>query len=267
MIGNYDLNYVLTIVGVLIGLVALLFAIWSHFTNKNIKSIYFQKYDTYTLFEKIKEIDGISILLNNKRIENIYMFEIFMFNNGNISLSEDDFLKPINIKFNDSCRIISYEIFTSNEYNTLEYTNSKNDICLNIKSLLKNTMLKINVAYTNDIIGIVDTEVALLNGTIFKESLRSEAKFYFNRRREEKVRTDMKYYLIMFLHGFLIVFILALYELLVYIGLFDDFLIHVSKMNKLLYLLLYGVFVLTNTFRILYKLQKHLYIKKWIKIK
>ena len=69
--------------------------------------------DNITIFEVPSEVPELTILYDSISIENLHQSTFKIFNNSNRELGIEDFVKPIEIRFGDSCRIINYQVIES----------------------------------------------------------------------------------------------------------------------------------------------------------
>lgn len=212
-----DTSKIITLIGVLIGLIGLIYAYYQNRKNKVERQIKLNRGKTYSFFEKNPSLktDELSILWNEKQIDNIFLLDIFLKNSGTISLKKEDFLKPISISFNENIEILKAKLYSSSAYSKLYWSYEKDKIHIWVDLIESKKILKIEIIYANEKVSPVDVEVAILDGN--NEIIKLDDFGKLNETRELVQDYDIRnfifeiiFFIVIF--GFWFVFTLASFK-------------------------------------------------------
>lgn len=262
-----DLNFIVSMVSLLIGVFGVILSIRSIKRQQNLKEISLLSHKTYTVFEDFKEIDGIEIHYLGKQVDNVYQLKIFIQNSGSKTLLENDFLKPFILTLGDETEILNYSIFTSSELNQISFHNSDKSVTIDFQVFLNKSQVMLILYYTAKNTSLLNFEVAILDGSIINENIEHDKQFYHTKEKEEKYENDLALFACLFIHFLPLVLILLFLKVLAHFSILQDYLNAVSDFNKTLFFIVYLILSLVNTFRLLMSETKHYRVKNWIKVK
>nr|WP_320020902.1 hypothetical protein [uncultured Draconibacterium sp.] len=155
-----------TIITFVLFSVSSLYAYYLHRKSKVKKSMEFSYRETFSLFEKIDSLkpDELKVLWKDQQKENIFVTEIYLRNTGTISLKEEDFLRPISITFDKSIEMLKAKVYTSSEFSKLSWDYSSNSVEININTIEKKKLTKVEILYSNDKVSPCNIDLAILDG-------------------------------------------------------------------------------------------------------
>ena len=112
----------------LVTVASLIFAIFSHITNKERKEITYAKITNTLIYNQKKSFEKLKVFYEEKPIDNLYVSRIAIWNSGNRVLKETDFVKDNSLRINleNESEILEATIIKETE-NTNKFTISQNN--------------------------------------------------------------------------------------------------------------------------------------------
>lgn len=261
------LNPWITIIGFLFGAIGLGLTIWSIFFNKLKKQLKIQNYQTYTLFEKIDILEDFKILYKDDIVNKLNIAEIHIINDGDLTLDENDFLKHVSINLPDEIKVYKSNIYSSSEYNSLSINQDRNNFTIKISTFLKKEIIKFEIFYDYSQKVNINTEVAIKDGKISKDIIKSDNKYFFNKEKDEKTLRLITYYGLFFFHILPLIVLSSIIKFVLNKYNYSYILEYINEFNKTLFIIVYFIFVFYNVFRLYSKAFYHHKKINWIKIK
>ncbi|WP_407557719.1 hypothetical protein [Winogradskyella sp. 4-2091] len=206
---NFDKT--IGLIGFVLTFLSLLYAFFESKRNKTKKIIKLNHGQTFSIFKNNPSLktDELKLVWNNKEVGNLFLLDIYLKNSGNTSLKKEDFLKPIEISFEEDIEILKTKIFSSSEYTQLEWKSNKNGIKIELSRLEKKKLLKAEIIYTNESISPVNIDVAILDGNIETVELKTQGRENTDREMDAKLYSITEYYVRVFIYLILPFFVLA----------------------------------------------------------
>lgn len=260
------LNPWITIIGFLFGTLGLGLTIWSIFFNKLRKQLTIQNYQTYTLFDKIDILEDFKLLFKNDIVNKLNIAEIHIINDSDVTLDENDFIKHFSINLPKEIKIYKSNLYSSSEYNSFTLEQNKNDFTIKIQTFLNKEIIKIEILYDYLEKVIINTEVAIKNGKISKEIIKSDNKYFFNKEKDEKTLRLITYYQLFFIHMLPLIVFSSIIKFILNKYNYSYLLEYINDFNKTLFIIVYFIFMFYNVFRIYSRSFYHHKKINWIKI-
>jgi hypothetical protein len=172
---NFNLDKTIAILGFILTIASLIYAYRQNKKNKIERRIKLSRGQSYSIIKNSSsfETDELKLLWNNKQVGNIYILEIYLKNNGTISLVKKDFLKQIIISFNEKTKILKPKVFSSSEYSKMTWNHTKNELLLDVELLESKKIIKSEIIYTNDKVSPVNIDIAILDGNVERFELKN----------------------------------------------------------------------------------------------
>lgn len=180
----------LNIISLIITVFSLYYTYYIYKKNKVKKLLTIDKSRTFFL---TKDLDSFNLKelkfsWGKKKIENLFLIEIFLKNNGNTKLTEIDFLKPITISFTNEIDILRARLFSSSEFTKIKWICSKQKIECDLSLLEKNKMLKYEIVYSSNNSSPVDVYTKILDGIFENNKIKKHYSYnLYNKDLNDKL--------------------------------------------------------------------------------
>lgn len=147
-----------TFIGVIISLIAIIIPIIIYFFQKTKKNLSYEILSNNSVLSNKDKIEGkLKILYDEKILDDVSICEIKFLNNGNQSISSNDFEKTLDLKFSKDVDILSVDIINVEPENlNVDYNKQKNilqinPLLLNVKDYFVVKVLLSNLTKSKDI--------------------------------------------------------------------------------------------------------------------
>lgn len=206
---NFD--KIIGLTGFVFTFISLLYAFIESKRNKTKKSIKLNRGQTYSIFKNNPSLktDELKLLWNSKEVGNLFLLNVYLRNNGNISLKKEDFLKPILITFDEDIELLKTKIYSSSEFTQLKWNHSENEIKIDLNLLEKKKLIKVEIIYTNESISPANIDIAILDGNIENVALKAQGRDDTNKEMDVKLYGIDAYYARVFVFFLLPFLVLA----------------------------------------------------------
>lgn len=256
-----NLDKTIGLIGFFFTFLSLLYALFESKRNKTKKTIKLNRGQTFSIFKNNPSLktDELKLVWNNKEVGNLFLLDIYLKNSGNTSLKKEDFLKPIEISFEEDIEILKTKIFSSSEHTQLEWKNTKNDIKIELSRLEKKKLLKAEIIYTNESISPANIDIAILDGNIETVSLKTQGRENTDREMDAKLYSIDAYYAR--------VFIFLILPLVVLAGgnkILENYGYFTSTFTKVMVLAPLGILCLYNIFKYYGESMNFRAVENWI---
>nr|WP_319571438.1 hypothetical protein [uncultured Draconibacterium sp.] len=235
--------------GAVIGIIGIVFstvlAIFFYLKTRVKKQIKLNRREAYSLFKKNDsiKIEDIEIYWKKKKIDNIFLFEVFFKNSGTKALKKEDFLENISITFNEEIEILKAKVYSSSQYTKLNWNYEGNKVEVNIDLIEKQNLIRCEITYSSKTISPVDINLKILDGNVEKKKIK---KFYsLNADRDEEYSNFTPKSLIRSFLGFLFIILFIVLALFFNKSFPDDKEIHIPTF-VLIFLFAFGVFMVVK---------------------
>ncbi len=135
--------------GFLIGIIGLLFAIYTYIDSQQISNLVAKVQPLRTNIVSNANVENIDLMVNGKKLSGpLTAVQIVIWNDGNKPIKYEDILEPLIIKpLTNNTIVVSKLIKQTRKVNNLTITNYKNSINIKFKILEKNDGLVIQLIY------------------------------------------------------------------------------------------------------------------------
>jgi len=100
-----------TFVGVILAVLAVLVTVMIFFAQRKTKKLSYEITSNTQLLGVKDEIQGkVQVLYEGKEVKNVHLLTIKFSNNGNQSISSNDYERPLSIEVNSDAKVLTYEV-------------------------------------------------------------------------------------------------------------------------------------------------------------